>query len=204
MPLSDLISRIAANVTPSNIPKLESRLTEATADRNIKRAALDAMLAGDKDGAEVMRAEDALTAVERRVLNLKSALNTAQAKEAAQQVAAERDAQRAKWAGVVKLAEDRHAAIERLAKSMAAFAADYSAVLKNNESLLASLPANHDSYAALTDRMALETALRKELVRRGLSWCFSWPYGAATLPELLPQFDGALNVIRASVPKDLK
>lgn len=204
MIFSDVIIRATANATGSKLQKLETRLAAAEAELLNKQAALNALLTADEDGRPVMEAEDALAAAERRCRNLRGALATAQAKQATQQAEAEQDAKRAAWQAAVRAAEARHAAIERLAKSMAAFGADYNAVLKTNEALRAALPANGDDIANMTDRATIETVLRKELVRVGLPWCFSWPYGPATLPELMPQFEGALNVIRSSVPKDLQ
>ncbi len=205
MPLTDLIARIAPNLTTPNTSKLQAQLAEAEAALASKQAALDSLLiAGEIDGPATAKAADAADAAERRVKHLRGALAAAQTKQAAQRGEAEQDAKRAAWQNAVKLAEERHAAIETLAKSMVAFAADYRAVLKINSELLAHLPTNQDSMATLTDRFALETALRKQLVKLGLPFCFSWPYGAATLPELMPQFDGALSVIRRAVPQDLR
>jgi hypothetical protein len=201
MPLADLISRIATNVQGSNVPKLETRLALAIVDRDTKKAALDALLLDDQDGSQLMKAEDALSGAERRVLNLRSALAAAQTKQVTAQTEADEEAKRAERQKAIALAEDRHKAIERLAKTAAVFAAEYNAVLRINSDLLAHLP-NHDSMAALTDRYGLETALRKELVRLDLPWCFSWPYGKVSLPDLLPQFEGALGVIRNLLSKD--
>jgi hypothetical protein len=206
MPLTDLISRITANVTASNIPKLEERLAGAEADLQTKRASLNALLVdGDTDSPAAIKAEDAFAAAERRVRNLQGALAAAQERQRTSEVENEREAKRAAWQAAVNAAEDRHTAVEKLAASMSQFAADYQAALQANADLVAALPANPDNVANLTDRFALETCLRKELVRLGIHFAFVWPYGAATLPPLLPQFEGALEVVRrASVPKDLR
>jgi hypothetical protein len=185
--------------------RLEAQLTEAEKDLQTKRLALNNLLIeSGADGPAAAKASDAVDSAERRVKHLQGALAAAQERQRVSEVQTKQDAKRAAWQGAVKAAEERHAAIMTLAKSMAAFAADYNAVLKINEALLAALPENCDAYANMTDRWSLETALRKELVRLGLDFAFSWPYGAVSLPPLLPQFDGALNVIKASVPADLR
>jgi hypothetical protein len=183
--------------------RLEAQLGEAEKDLHTKRLALNTLLIeSGADGPAAVKASDAFDSAERRVKHLQAALQAAQGRQRASEVEAEQDAQRAAWQNAVKLAEDRHAAVEKLAASMAEFAADYQATLQANADLVAALPANPDNVANLTDRFALETALRKELVRLGISFAFVWPYGAATLPPLLPQFEGALEVVRRGVPKD--
>lgn len=184
--------------------RLEAQLGEAEADLQTKQLALNTLLIeAGADAPACTKAADAFDAAERRVKHLRGALAAARTKEAAQQVAAEQDAQRAKWAAAINLAEQRHAAIERLTKSMAAFATGYNEVLKMTEVLRAALPANHDAYAALTNG-ELETAMRKQLVKLDVEFAFSWPYGKVSLPDLVPTSEGALSVIRAMVPKDLQ
>jgi hypothetical protein len=204
MPIADIVTRIKDNILPANAPKLEKRLAESIADRDQKRAALDSLLLADRDGSEVMKAEDALQNSERRVLNLESALNTAKEKAAAESAEDERDAQRAEWKNTVKLAEDRQEAITRMAKSAADFARDYNEVLRINSDLLAHLPMSHDSIAALTDRPTLETTLRRHLVKNDLPWATQWAWGKVSLPDLVPQSEGALSVIRNLAPKELQ
>src|SRR5215472_2740520 len=103
--------------------RLEAQLGAAEAELQTKRAALNTLLLeSGADGPAAAKASDAVDAAERRVKHIKSALAAAHTKQAAREADAERDAQNAKWAGAVKLAEDRHSAIVALAKSMAAFA----------------------------------------------------------------------------------
>jgi len=41
----------------------------------------------------------------------------------------------------------------------------------------------------------IETAARKDLFRRGLDWAFQWSWGKPSLPEFMPQFEGAEQLI---------
>lgn len=186
----------------SGASRLEAQLVAAEAELQTKRAVLNTLLLeSGADGPAAAKASDAVDAAERRVKHLQAALQAAHAKHAAQQAEAKQDAKQAAWQAAARLADERHAAIVTLAASAAAFAADYSTVLKINSDLLAALPANPDSIANLTDRFALETALRKQLVKLGLPWAFTWPYGKVNLPDLLPQSEGALSVVREAVSK---
>lgn len=199
-----MLKQLVEAIRPS-VSRLESQLTEAEGDLAQKRSALDAMLIdGQIDGPAAARAADAVDAAERRTRNLRSALQAARERQRAAATGSEQESKRLAWQAAVKAAEARHAAVEKLAVSMSQFAADYQTTLQANADLLAALPANPDNVANLSDRFVLETALRKELVRLGLPFAFVWPYGAATLPELMPQFDGALAVIKRSVPEDLR
>jgi predicted ATPase with chaperone activity len=198
MSVIDLIDRVRG----SSVPKLETRLSAAILDRDAKQSVLDALLIDGQDGSSVMKAEAELTAASRRVLSLQSAIAAARAQQSAAQVEADEQVRRDHARKTLTLAEDRHRAIEKLTKAMATFVTDYNEVLKINSELLANLPM-HDSMATLVDRYQLETCLRKELVRLGASWALSWPYGSVSIPALLPQFEGAMQVIRNLLSKDL-
>jgi chromosome segregation ATPase len=201
--LSDLVSRITVNPLAASASRLEAHLAEAETNLSNKRASLDALLStGEIDTPNVTKASDTVDSADRKVRNLRVALAAAQSKITSQQAETERNEMRAKWQAAVKAAEARHTAVEKLAASMKQFASDYLAALQANQSLVDALPSNPDSIASKTDRAEFETVLRKELARLGLSWCFSWPWGVVSLPELMPQFEGALEVVRRSVPKD--
>jgi hypothetical protein len=202
MALSDLISRVTVNPLAASLSRLENQIADADVDFQRKAAAHEALLVDaaiegkPMDTQDIRRAEDLADLAQRRVSNLRKALATAKARQSAAQADTERAERLAHWKKTVQAAEAKHAAVQRLEKSMAAFAADYVNVLKLNDVLRGLLPPSHDSGAALTDRALLETVLRKELVRLGLSWCFSWPWAVVDLPHLAPQSDGALSVVR--------
>jgi hypothetical protein len=168
----------------------------AAARAAYSEACLDVVEGKPEAEKRKQRVEAERDRIQKRCDELQAALALAHERErqkADEAAAAERAAY---WQKVVQSAESRHAAVQRLGKSMATFAADYIGVLKLNEELKVMLPPDHDSGAVMTDRIVLETAMRKELCRLGLSWCFSWPWGAVSLPEFIGQFNGALDVIR--------
>lgn len=185
--------------------RLEAQLTEAEGDLHTKRRALNNLIIeSGADDRAVTKLEGDVAAAERRAESLRSALQAAQQKHSVQLADAEREGKRAAWQRAVQLAEQRHAAVQKLMASMSQFAADYRAVLQANEDLCAALPTNPDRDANLTDRLVLETSLRKELVRLGVRFALAWPYGAATIEPLLPRLEGALEVVRRAVPVDLR
>lgn len=198
MALSDLISRVSINPLASSTSRLEAQLSEAETNLSNKRAALDALLtAGEIDTPNVSKADDACAAAERKVRNLRLALSAAQSKLATQQAETERSERRARWQGVVTAAERRHESILKLARSAEAFAQDYVRALELNNELYAALPAQMpDPDAALLHKNLIEISVRKELLRRGVSFAFDWPWGVASLPEFTAQFDQALDVIK--------
>jgi hypothetical protein len=202
MALSDLIARVTINPLAASLSRLESQISEADADFQRKASALEALLVDaavegkPMDSQEIRKSEESADQAQHRVSNLRRALATARARQSAAQADQERAEKAAHWQKTIKAAETRHVAIQRLEKSMATFAADYTAVLESNDTLKNMLPPSHDAFAILSDRPSLETALRKELVRLGLRWSLGWPWPAADLPSLTPQFDGALSVIR--------
>jgi hypothetical protein len=200
-PLTSILNRIADHVQPTNVSKLEARLTVAEAELQTKQAALNALLMTDEDSPAVTKAEDALTAAERRVLNLKSAIQAARQKVADEQAAdslREKEVAREK---ALAAATARHDAIVTLAKAAEVFAQAYRHVLKTNGDLLAHIPTNHDTVAAMSDRPTLETKIRMELVRLGVPWAIQWPYGAVSIPPMVGQAEGALSVVRNIVEK---
>ena len=172
---------------------LDADIAAATRARGIASLEHEEGVAGaDK---RKQQAQSDIDRLAQRRKDLEEALLAAQAREKAARLAA-MDADKGKaWKRAVDLASKRNDHIAKLEKSLAQFAADYIEALRINDELVGSLPKNPDSHAAITDRFVLETALRRELTRNGLAWAFTWPYGVSTLPELMPQFEGALHVV---------
>lgn len=187
------------------VSRLEAQLTEAEADLRAKRLTLNTLLLeSGADGPAAAKAADAVDSAERRVKHLQGALGAAREHQRTLGAQTDQDARRVAWQVAVQLAEKRHAAAQKLLSSMSQFAADYRATLQANDDLVAALPANPDRDANMTDRFNLETSLRKELVRLGVQFAFAWPYGSTSIPPVLPQLEGALEVVRRAVPQDLR
>jgi hypothetical protein len=201
MALSDFLARATINPLSASISRLENQIAEAQADLCRKQAALDSLLSADGvsiDGPQVVKADEAVAAAERRVKNLNRMLTNSQSKLAAQQADQERAEKLAKWQNAVKVAEKRHEHIsQKLAKSAEAFAKDYVEALALTNELYAALPAMPDPTAALIDNTLIEIAVRKELQRLDVGFAAITPWGKASIPEFLPQFAGALEVIKS-------
>ena len=199
-----MLNQLVDAIRPS-VARLESQLAAAETELVEKRVALNnAIIDSGIDDKAATKLESEVAAVQRRAENLRSALDAARSRHAGEQAEAAKDARRATWQKTVNLAAERHKAIEHLHEAMEVFADAYNEVLRVNSKLFSELPAGHDSIATLTDRFALETLMRKQLVKLDLPWCFIWPYGKADLPDLVPTSEGALNVIRSLVPKDIR
>jgi hypothetical protein len=200
MALSDFLARATINPLSASISRLQNQITDAESDLDRKRAALDSLLGADGasiDGPQVVKADEAVAAAERRVKNLNRMLTNSQTRLAAQQADTERAEKIAKWQNAVKVAEKRHDHIsQKLARSAEAFAKDYVEALALTNELYAALPAMPDPTAAMVDKSLVEIAVRKELLRRGASFAFHWPWGTVSLPEFVGQFSGALDVVR--------
>lgn len=195
---------------PAKVPtdKLAATIARLTAQHNDAQNEVDALRIKHESllvqrAMEDQTLDDALVALSKRDAEaardkadaLTAALATAWAQMRAREAAAHLADQAAAWQHAVDLAASRVQHMAKLEKSLATFAADYLEALRLNEELVAALPKNPDSQAAVTDRVTLETAMRKELCRRGLSFAFTWPYGVVNLPEFMPQFEGGLHVI---------
>ena len=208
MALTELATIAESTPAPVPVDKLAATVTRLTAQHRDAQNDLDALRI-KHESLLVQRAiddktlDDALVAISRREVDaarekadaLTAALMTARAQLSARQASAWLEERAAAWQHAVDLAARRVHHMAKLEKSANAFVADYLEALRANEELVAALPSNPDSAAAITDRMTLETALRKELCRLGLPWAFTWPYGTVNLPEFLPQFEGGLHVI---------
>jgi hypothetical protein len=209
--LAQRVAAVAASATDrhtATVQKIAARHAAALADADIKRKALDTLiaeraLAGDpldvpdvaKKRQEALEAREIAGAFE-------GALATAKAQQAAVQVKESRAAHVQRWANAERVAEKRHAHLtKKLHASLTQFATDYAEALKLNADLHHALPANPDPDAAMTHATLIETAVRKELLKQGLPWCFSWPYGVVSLPDFAHQFDDALEIVRRWAPK---
>jgi hypothetical protein len=197
--LSDFLAKASISPFTANLSRIETQISEAQSDLDRKRSVLESLLTGDVDldSLEIRKADEALAAAERRVKNLRHAQTTNQTRLAQQQADQERTEKQARWQNAVKVAETRHEHIsQKLAKSAEAFAKDYVEALRLTNELYEALPAMPDPTAAMIDKTLVETAVRKELLRRDVDFAFSWPWGKVNLPEFLEPFNGALSVIR--------
>ncbi|UQY83671.1 hypothetical protein [Ralstonia pseudosolanacearum] len=207
-----ILNTIAEAVLPTPerlqaaVTRLDAQLTEAEGELSRRRSEHETLLADaaldDRplDGSAIKKARDDAALAAERITALRAALATAKARLTAAQQQETRAQLAKRWDAAIAQAERRSKHLTKLEASMAAFAADYTEALKLTDDLRAALPANPDPIGAMVDRMAFETALRKELHRLGLAWAFQWPYGAVSLPEFMPQFLGAVEVVRAWRP----
>jgi hypothetical protein len=200
-----MLNQLADAIRPS-IPRLESQLAQAEANLSSKQAILDSLLvSGELDSPVVSKADAEVAVAERKLKNIQRLLADARSKQSAEQAteqaAKERAEKRASWAAVVAAAEKRHAHIsQKLAKSAEEFAQDYVQALKLTAELYASLPAPMpDPEVALLHKDLIEISVRKELQRQGVDYERGWPWGVEGIygiPDFLPQYDNALDVIR--------
>jgi len=199
--LAELITTMAAG-RPSSVVRIESELctlsaTLETAHTTYAAACLDAAEGAPGAAERLLQAESERDRVNKRIAQARAALSVAQARA---QVAAEAEATAARaaaWETAVAVAEKQYAHITgKLIPAIAALAGHYRTALELREQLQAALPSTPDADAPLLRRDSLETAMRQEMARAGLEFCFSWPWGRTSLPELEKTSSGALGLIR--------
>jgi hypothetical protein len=124
-----------------------------------------------------------------------AALLMAQARHRASQVAAQRSAEAAQWDQAVAVANTRQNALDALGRTAEQFAGAWREVLRLNADLYQALPAKPDMDAAFMNIPQIETALRRELLRLGVDWATSYPWGKQTLPPFSAAYEDAATVV---------
>jgi len=156
--------------------------------------------------AEGTISEAALDAAHLALENAKKAFDRAQSTVEA--LAARDRADAAKSSTNARI--ERLAKIEQLAASRTKKAAALGRVAKEfSDSYLALVASTQELNDAIREvdsqpdidglklwSTHVETAVRAELFRLGIDWAFSWPYGRVSLPEFMPQFAEAEQVLR--------
>lgn len=151
---------------------------------------------GDGDETNVARLRKALESARIKVDASEVALRTAQERRLST-LAREALANNAQqWDRAIALADDRQKALESLSAVAVTFAKTWQEVVKLNNDLYGALPNAPDMYAAVLNVDQLEIAVRKELLRLGVGWAFSYPWGRETLPPMMDELEAVPSVFR--------
>jgi len=194
--LAEAVSRLSAQLDSAQVDADNARTAH---ESSLVDHALDSSAVDDKTLAKLKTAADGCRD---RVASLEGALTTARARLSAAQAANDREEHRERWRAAIAVSAMKLDAEKRLAKSAKAFAEDYRHVLALNGEFYQAAPAIPDPEAAMAHATIIETAVRKELLRHGVPWAFSWPYGTVSLPEFLPQCEAAHELVKRWAPKD--
>lgn len=209
MALSDLLNKPIATLTGRStdkieaiIKRLESELVGATAESDRLKMEYETILADramaeqSLDDPSVTKAMNAASSAKDRESALSAALATARARLTSARNSESREALAALWSSAVSIAEKRTSLAKKLEASTTQFARDYAALLESNRALFESLPTKSDPEAAMLNLDLIEIATRKELLRQGVTFAISWPWGVHDLPNYMPQFESGESVIK--------
>lgn len=185
---------------PATVDKLKADYEAALVRQESAKSAWGDALLADLDGgfaaAELDRLEKELNRAMAEAAQAKARLDSAIARASKAESDASDASLRASWKRAVALAEDRTRSAERLAEVSAKFASAYMEFLKVTADLTDALPRNLDRDAAILPRPSMDEAIRKELLRLGVDWAYSWPWGRVSLPEFLPRFRDAEGLVK--------
>ncbi len=189
------------------VDRAEQRLARAQAEADAAVEACGAAHLAEviddtpADEKALGRLATAVAVAKSRVEAATSTLATTRANLSAAEATASREAHMARWRTAIAVSARKLDAEKRLAKSAKAFAEDYRAVMALNGEFHQAAPAIPDPEAAMAHATIIETAVRKELLRQGVPWAFSWPYGTVSLPEFLPQCEAAHELVKRWAPE---
>jgi hypothetical protein len=216
MALSDLIKRATPNMalsdlikraTPNNADKLSDAIARLQTERDAARQALDVASSnwgdsladeetGDSDTATTIRLEKELNAASQAFKAKDAALTAAKARQVATTTSAARAELETKWTQAGVLAAERCAAAAKFKRSLEAAARDYQTFIQLGSDLTAALPESPDLDAAMLRSTDVEIAIKKEMLRVGFDFVFSWPYGKVSLPNFLEPFEATAQLVR--------
>lgn len=201
-------STIKAALLGSPLERLDGKIKKLNTERVRLEASVEAneralsadLLADDDEPFNAAR-----TAAHRRVLadereqlaTINFALSEAANQRAGIEFAERRKARELRCEEINAREAAHLALVKKMHASLTAFAADYRAVLDSNEQRFNSLVTVPDPDAAMIYTPLIETAVRLEMVKRGLPWAFDWPYGAIGIDEFLPKFEPVPELIRS-------
>lgn len=193
--LTKAVTRLSEQIETAQADADHTKLLHETA---LVDHALNVDSIDEKALAKLRAASDA---ARDRLASLQGALVTVHARLSAAEASATRDEHVARWGAAVAISGLRLDAMRRAASSLAAFAADYRAAVAINGELVGALPANPDPDGAMTRADLFEAALRRELVRQGCAWAAKLVQPACDLPPMLPQFEGAHELVKRWAPE---
>jgi SAM-dependent methyltransferase len=201
-PITEIIDTVKA-LTAGPGARIAAAQVQAEADRARAEAAAEAyanaladLAEGTGDDAKVAKLKRERDAAKDTALDSSETLLALQARQRAATVASKRNADAQQWDKAVALVDARQAAFEHLGKQAKAFAESWREVLRLNGELYGVLPAKPDMDAAVLNVPQIETAVRRELLRLGVDWATSYPWGRETLPPMMDAFNGAPSVVR--------
>jgi hypothetical protein len=198
---------IKAALLGSPLERLDGKIKKLNAERvrlessvEANERALSADLLADDD--EPFNA--ARTAAHRRVLadereqlaTINFALSEAANQRAGIELAERKKARELRCEDINARESAHLAKVKKMHVSLAAFAADYRAVLESNEQRFNSLVTVPDPDAAMLYTALIETATRQEMVKLGLPWAFSWPWGEKELPDFAAKFEAVPALVK--------
>jgi len=188
--------------------KAAETVVKLTADNHAAQARLEAARAaygnalvdeveGQATAASVAKLKAEVSAAQDQASANAAALLMAQARQRNAQAATQRSQHAQQWDKSVALADKRQHALDALGRTAEQFAAAWREVLRLNADLYEALPAKPDMDAALLNVIQIETAIRRELLRTGIDWAISYPWGKETLPPFGESYKDAAAVVRA-------
>ena len=186
---TDPAARLAADLTASQSRADAAHIAwaEATADEQA---------AGGTDTSRSDALDEDLSRALREVNKLEKALEAVQARKETSAAAAARAELETKWTQAGVLAAERCAAAVKFKRSLEAASRDYQAFIQLGSDLTAVLPEAPDLDAAMLRSTDVEIAVKKEMLRVGFDFVFSWPYGKVSLPNFLEPFEATAQLVR--------
>ena len=203
MALLDMIRQEApaTDKAAETVAKLAADNDTAQARLEAARAAYGNALVDEAEGhataASVAKLKNEVTAAQDQAGASAAALLMAQARQRASQVATQRSEHAQQWDKAVGLADARQHALDALGRTAEQFAGAWREVLRLNADLYEALPAKPDMDAAVLNVSQIETAIRRELLRTGVDWAISYPWGKETLPPFSDAYKDAAAVVQA-------
>jgi hypothetical protein len=201
MSLVDLLKPAKPHETTAALrSRLASELLEANNKLEEARNAWVECLADEAEGtggaAATENAEKALLLAKQVADKAAAAVRAVEARQRATEAISEREALAACWAKAERLTEARTKKAATLKKSAEAFAEDWLSLMALTQELNDALPFKPDPDAGLLWGTHVEIAVRQELLRLGVDWAFTCPFGKVSLPEFMPPFEDTQKVIQ--------
>ncbi len=201
--LSALASKLTGNTAKpeETIARLKGDLTASQSRADAAHiawaeATADEQAAGGTDTSKSDRLDEDLSRALREVSKIEKSLAAVQARQVATTTSAARAVLETKWTQAGVLAAERCAAAAKFKRSLEAAARDYQAFIQLGSDLTAALPESPDLDAAMLRSTDVEIAVKKEMLRVGFDFVFSWPYGKVSLPNFLEPFAATEQLVK--------
>jgi len=159
----------------------------------------DDEVAGRSPSVATVKAAEALTTAKQEVDRLTGVLQTLDNRANALRDKLQRDVAEAQWTKVERLAAARSKKAITLSQAAATFAEAYEGMCRATRELhdgVRAVVKEPDMDALLLRELSVEGPVRQELLRLGVRWAFSWPWGAQELPEFLPPFLASEDLVK--------